>query len=210
MQRDGSGVSSDLEQAQAQYSAQVQQIAVNEAQIVQAEMSVQTANANLGYTRILAPVDGEVLGIVTRINPYSSFAATIMLSFAIMGWSVHVLQKQEALEEQNGGASAGNQQSSAIYYNGTFEVDNHQRLLKTSMTAQVFIRIAQVKDALRVPVAALGRSLGDERYIVMVQTANGSEERTVRIGINDRQYAQVLEGLRPDERVVIPQDAGSV
>lgn len=66
MQRDGSGVSSDLEQAQAQYSAQVQQIAVNEAQIVQAEMSVQTANANLGYTRILAPVDGEVLGIVTR------------------------------------------------------------------------------------------------------------------------------------------------
>lgn len=44
----------------------------------------------------------------------------------------------------------------------------------------------------------------------MVQTANGSEERTVRIGINDRQYAQVLEGLRPDERVVIPQDAGSV
>lgn len=50
MSRDGSGVSSDLEQAQAQYAAQVQQIAVNEAQIVQAEMSVQTANANLGYT----------------------------------------------------------------------------------------------------------------------------------------------------------------
>lgn len=38
----------------------------------------------------------------------------------------------------------------------------------------------------------------------MVQTASGSEERTVRIGINDRQYAQVLEGLRPGERVVIP------
>lgn len=34
------------------------------------------------------------------INPYSSFAATIMLSFAIMGWSVHSLQKQETLEEQ--------------------------------------------------------------------------------------------------------------
>lgn len=115
---------------------------------------------------------------------------------------------QEALEEQNAGASAGNQQSSAIYYNGTFEVDNRQRLLKTSMTAQVFIRIAQVKT-LRVPVAALGRSLGDERYIVMVQTASGSEERTVRIGINDRQYAQVLEGLRPGERVVIPR-RGSV
>ena len=249
MQRDGSGVRSDLEQAQAQYSAQVQQIAVNEAQIVQAEMSVQTANANLGYTRILAPVDGEVLGIVTREGQTivsSQIAPTILVLADLDKMQVQTriseadIQKihpgqplwfyviadpqtryegelgyvqpapQEALEEQNGGASAGNQQSSAIYYNGTFEVDNHQRLLKTSMTAQVFIRIAQVKDALRVPVAALGRSLGDERYIVMVQTANGSEERTVRIGINDRQYAQVLEGLRPDERVVIPQDAGSV
>ena len=44
----------------------------------------------------------------------------------------------------------------------------------------------------------------------MVQKENGSEERTIRIGINDRQYAQVLEGLQPGERVVIPQDAGSV
>ncbi|MFC3013384.1 efflux RND transporter periplasmic adaptor subunit [Klebsiella oxytoca] len=226
MQRDGSGVRSDLEQAQAQYSAQVQQIAVNEAQIVQAEMSVQTANANLGYTRILAPVDGEVLGIVTREGQTRISEADIQkihpgqpLWFYVIAdpqtryeGELGYVQPapQEALEEQNGGASAGNQQSSAIYYNGTFEVDNHQRLLKTSMTAQVFIRIAQVKDALRVPVAALGRSLGDERYIVMVQTASGSEERTVRIGINDRQYAQVLEGLRPDERVVIPQDEGSV
>ena len=249
MSRDGSGVSSDLEQAQAQYAAQVQQIAVNEAQIVQAEMSVQTANANLGYTRILAPMDGEVLGIVTREGQTivsSQIAPTILVLADLDKVQVQTriseadIQKihpgqplwfyviadpqtryegelgyvqpapQEALEEQNAGASAGNQQSSAIYYNGTFEVDNRQRLLKTSMTAQVFIRIAQVKDALRVPVAALGRSLGDERYLVVVQKENGSEERTIRIGINDRQYAQVLEGLQPGERVVIPQDAGSV
>ncbi len=237
MSRDGSGVSSDLEQAQAQYAAQVQQIAVNEAQIVQAEMSVQTANANLGYTRILAPMDGEVLGIVTREGQtiVSSQIAPTILVLADLDkvqvqtriseadiqkihpgqplWFYVIADPQTRYEGELGyvqPASAGNQQSSAIYYNGTFEVDNRQRLLKTSMTAQVFIRIAQVKDALRVPVAALGRSLGDERYLVVVQKENGSEERTIRIGINDRQYAQVLEGLQPGERVVIPQDAGSV
>ncbi|PXW41375.1 macrolide-specific efflux system membrane fusion protein [Klebsiella oxytoca] len=249
MNRDGSGVNSDLEQAQAQYAAQVQQIAVNEAQIVQAEMSVQTANANLGYTRILAPMDGEVLGIVTREGQTivsSQIAPTILVLADLDKMQVQTriseadIQKihpgqplwfyviadpqtryegelgyvqpapQEALEEQNSGASASNQQSTAIYYNGTFEVDNRQRLLKTSMTAQVFIRIAQAKEALRIPVAALGRSLGNERYLVVVQKANGSEERTVRIGINDRQYAQVLEGLQLGERVVIPQDAGSI
>lgn len=249
MKREGSGVNSALEQAQAQYDAQVQQIAVNEAQIVQAQMSVQTASANLGYTRIVAPVDGEVLGIVTREGQTivsSQIAPTILVLANLDKMQVQTriseadIQKihpgqplwfyviadpktryegelgyvqpapLEALEEQNNLNAASNQQSSAIYYNGTFEVDNHQRLLKTSMTAQVFIRIAQAKQVLRIPVAALGRSLGDSRYLVRVQNEKGIEERTVRTGINDRQYAEVLEGLKPGERVVILQDAGEV
>ena len=249
MDRDGSGTKSNLEEAQARVDTQKAQVRVNMAQIVQAQMALETAKANLGYTRIIAPVDGQVLGIVTKEGQtvVSSQTAPTILVLANVDtmmvqtrisetdilkvrpgqplWFYVIADPQtryegelgyvqpapqEALEEQNGGASAGNQQSSAIYYNGTFEVDNRQRLLKTSMTAQVFIRIAQAKDALRVPVAALGRSLGDERYLVVVQKENGSEERTVRIGINDRQYAQVLEGLHPGERVVIPQDAGSV
>jgi len=247
--RDGSGVNSDLEQAQAQYTAQIQQVAVNEAQIVQAEMSVQTATANLGYTRIVAPMAGEVLGIITREGQTivsSQIAPTILVLAELDKMQVQTriseadIQKiypgqslwfyviadpqtryegmlgyvqpapLEALDEQNNGASASNQQSNAIYYNGTFEVDNHQRLLKTSMTAQVFIRIAQVKDALRIPVAALGHSLGGDRYLVMVHQQSGNEERVVHIGINNRQYAQVLEGLQPGEQVVIPQDMGSV
>lgn len=249
MKREGSGVNSALEQAQAQYDAQVQQIAVNEAQIVQAQMSVQTASANLGYTRIVAPVDGEVLGIVTREGQTivsSQIAPTILVLANLDKMQVQTriseadIQKihpgqplwfyviadpktryegelgyvqpapLEALEEQNNLSAASNQQSSAIYYNGTFEVDNHQRLLKTSMTAQVFISIAQAKQVLRIPVAALGRSLGDSRYLVRVQNEKGIEERTVRTGINDRQYAEVLEGLKLGERVVMLQDAGEV
>jgi len=248
MKRDGSGMNSALEQAQAQYDAQVQQIAVNEAQIVQAQMSVQTASANLGYTRIVAPVDGEVLGIVTpegQTIVSSQIAPTILVLANLDKMQVQTriseadIQKihpgqplwfyviadpktryegklgyvqpapLEALEEQNNRTGGSNQQSSAIYYNGTFEVDNHQRLLKTSMTAQVFISIAQAKQVLRIPVAALGRSLGDSRYLVRVQNEKGIEERTVRTGINDRQYAEVVEGLKPGERVIILQDAGA-
>lgn len=49
MQRDGSGVRSEFEQARSQYAVQVQQIEVSEAQIAQAEMEVKTAQANLSY-----------------------------------------------------------------------------------------------------------------------------------------------------------------
>ncbi|VTR31749.1 Macrolide-specific efflux protein macA precursor [Serratia fonticola] len=66
LDRDGSGVKSDLERAQAQLQTQVAQLKVNDAQIVQAQMELETAKANLGFTRIVAPIDGEVLGIVTK------------------------------------------------------------------------------------------------------------------------------------------------
>lgn len=245
MMRDGSGVRSDYEQAKAQYDAQVQQIAVNDAQIVQAEMAVKTANANLSYTRIVAPIDGEVLGIVTREGQTivsSQTAPTILvlanldnmlvqtriseadiqkihpgqpLSFYVIAnpnkrytskMGFVQLAPQEALEEQSGGSNVGNQQASAVYYNGTFEVPNAERELKTSMTAQVFIRIAEAKGVLRIPVAALGQALDTDRYRITTFEKDKTQTRTIRIGINDRQYAEVLEGLNAGERVVVTPD----
>jgi len=245
MMRDGSGVRSDYEQAKAQYDAQLQQIAVNDAQIVQAEMAVKTANANLGYTRIVAPIDGEVLGIVTREGQTivsSQTAPTILvlanldrmlvqtriseadiqkihpgqpLRFYVIAnpdkrysSKMGVVQPapQEVLEEQNMGGNRGNQQASAVYYNGTFEVLNTERELKTSMTAQVFIQIAEAKNVVRIPVAALGQAVDAERYRITTIENGQPQARTIRIGINDRQYAEVLEGLQTGDRVVVPQD----
>ncbi|CAO98057.1 efflux RND transporter periplasmic adaptor subunit [Erwinia tasmaniensis] len=248
MMRDGSGVRSDFEQAKAQYDAQIQQIEVSQAQIVQAEMAVKTANANLGYTRIVAPIDGEVLGIVTREGQTivsSQTAPTILvladldnmlvqtriseadiqkihpgqpLHFYVIanpdkGYNSHMgfvqTAPQEALEERDGRANGANQQASAVYYSGTFSVPNASRELKTSMTAQVFIRIAEAKDVLRIPVAALGQSLDKDRYLVTLFKGGKLQSRTIRIGINNRRYAQVIEGVQAGDTVVVAQDGGA-
>ncbi|ENT4822687.1 TPA: efflux RND transporter periplasmic adaptor subunit [Citrobacter freundii] len=245
MLRDGSGVRSEYEQARAQYDAQVQQIDVSDAQIVQAEMAVKTAQANLSYTRIVAPIDGEVLGIVTREGQTivsSQTAPTILVLADLDTMQVQTriseadVQKirpgqplrfyvianpdkrytstmgfvqpapQEALEAPGDGRMGGNQQAMAVYYTGTFEVPNAGRELKTSMTAQVFIQIAEAKNVLRVPVAALGQALDTERYTITTVEDGQTRTRTIRIGINDRQYAEVLEGLQAGDRVVLAQD----
>ena len=245
MLRDGSGVRSEYEQARAQYDAQVQQIDVSDAQIVQAEMAVKTAQANLSYTRIVAPIDGEVLGIVTREGQTivsSQTAPTILVLADLDTMQVQTriseadVQKirpgqplrfyvianpdkrytstmgfvqpapQEALEAPGEGGMGGNQQAMAVYYTGTFEVPNAGRELKTSMTAQVFIQIAEAKNVLRVPVAALGQALDTERYTITTVEDGQTRTRTIRIGINDRQYAEVLEGLQAGDRVVLAQD----
>ncbi|MBI5655310.1 MAG: biotin/lipoyl-binding protein, partial [Geobacter sp.] len=56
----------DLESAQAQLESTRADLAALDAQIKKAKVSVDTARANLGYTRIVAPMDGIVIAIVTE------------------------------------------------------------------------------------------------------------------------------------------------
>ncbi|WGD29770.1 efflux RND transporter periplasmic adaptor subunit [Ancylobacter sp. WKF20] len=56
----------DYEAADADVKATLAQIEALKAQIVEAEVAVETAQANLGYTRITAPSDGTVLAIVSQ------------------------------------------------------------------------------------------------------------------------------------------------
>lgn len=56
----------DYEAAEADVKATQAQIEALKAQIVEAEVAVETAQANLGYTRITAPSDGTVLAIVSQ------------------------------------------------------------------------------------------------------------------------------------------------
>lgn len=243
LDRDGSGTKSNLEQAQAKVDTQKAQIKVNEAQIVQAQMALETAKANLGYTRILAPVDGQVLGIVTKEGQTvvsSQTAPTILvlanvdtmtvqtrisetdilkvhpgqpLWFYVVADPKHRYQSvmgtlqdapNDALQDES--ASSQTQQPSAVYYNGVFSVPNPDHLLRTSMTAQVFIVTEQATNVLRLPVMALGQPLGDDRYQVQVVNGDKTEQRVIRAGINDRQFVEVKDGLREGERVVIMQN----
>ncbi|MGL5388008.1 MAG: efflux RND transporter periplasmic adaptor subunit [Enterobacterales bacterium] len=245
LDRDGSGVKSDLEKAQAQFQTQVAQLKVNDAQIVQAQMELETAKANLGFTRIVAPIDGEVLGIVTKEGQTivsSQTVPTILVLADVDTMTVHTRISEtdilkvhvgqplwfyvvadpkqryesvmgsiqeapsDALQEDNP-SSSSNQQASAVYYSGVFAIANGKRLLRTSMTAQVFIITEQAKNALRVPVAAFGAQQGKDRYQVQVMNGNQLESRWVRIGLNDSQFAEVKEGLKEGDRVVLAGSA---
>ncbi|HGM5493467.1 TPA: efflux RND transporter periplasmic adaptor subunit [Serratia fonticola] len=245
LDREGAGVKSDLEKAQAQFQTQVAQLKVNDAQIVQAQMELETAKANLGFTRIVAPIDGEVLGIVTKEGQTivsSQTVPTILVLADVDTMTVHTRISEtdilkvrvgqplwfyvvadpkqryesvmgsiqeapgEALQDNNS-SNSSNQQASAVYYSGVFAIANGKRLLRTSMTAQVFIITEQAKNALRVPVAAFGEQQGKDRYQVQVINGKQLESRWVRIGLNDRQFAEVKEGLKEGDRVVLAQHA---
>ncbi|MBB3295202.1 macrolide-specific efflux system membrane fusion protein [Mitsuaria sp. BK045] len=100
--------------------------------------------------------------------------------------------------------------TNAIYYNGIFDVPNPDGTLRINMTAQATIVLAQAKAALTIPVAALGAREGSsgDRHKVRVLGADGRiEDRVVRVGLNNRVRAQVLDGLKEGERVVTAEAA---
>jgi macrolide-specific efflux system membrane fusion protein len=92
-----------------------------------------------------------------------------------------------------------------VLYNVLIDVPNKERLLMTSMTAQVFFLLNKAADVTLVPMAALRPAPrgGEGAYLVRVANGGSIETRPVRIGISNRQFAEVKSGLSIGDRVVV-------
>jgi macrolide-specific efflux system membrane fusion protein len=94
--------------------------------------------------------------------------------------------------------------NTAIYYNGVFDVPNSDSRLRSSMTAQVNVVLAQAKGVLMAPTGALGKQSADGRYSVKVLDANGlAHDRQVKVGVIDNAHFQILDGLQKGEKIVV-------
>lgn len=242
------GTRADLEAAEATLSTTMADIAVQQAEIVQARVTEDTAKVNLGYTRVTAPMDGVVVAIVTEegqtVNASQSVPTIIKLAkldtmtvkaqiseadvprvkpgmpvyFSLLGepdtrfevelrsiepGPTTLATDSSTSSSTSSTSSSSSSTTSAIYYNGIFDVPNPQGKLRINMTAQTTIVLAHARQVLILPSAALGRRDRDGRYRVRVLEGEGRiVEKQVRIGLNNRVQAQVLEGLQAGERVV--------
>jgi macrolide-specific efflux system membrane fusion protein len=228
----------DLESARAQLGSTRADIAGLAAQIKQAKISIDTARANLGYTRIIAPMDGIVLSIITEEGQtvVSAQSATTILKLAnldtitvkaeiseadvpkvkpgqkvyftilgdpdrpIFGTLCAIEPAPDSVSNSTSSTSSG---STAIYYNGLFNVPNPDHRLRDSMTAQVSIVQQEVKQALCIPASALGEKRSDGRYSVRVMKDQQAETRIIRTGVGNKVQVQIIEGLREGETVII-------
>lgn len=66
LQADASISKQDFETAESNYDVQRANLLSLDAQIKSAHIQIDTAKVNLAYTRIVAPIDGDVVGIVTQ------------------------------------------------------------------------------------------------------------------------------------------------
>jgi len=219
---------SDRDVAKAAFDVATADVASLSAQMKEATAAVDTAKANLGYTKITAPMAGEVVSITTlegqtinanqqapnilRIADISTMTVWAQVSEADI---VHVMPGQAVyftvLGESRRWYSTVRQIlptpeliNNVVFYDVLFDVSNADRQLDIQMTAQVFIVLAQAKGVLLIPAAAIGNAPAGSQTTVQVLKADGSVElRTVKIGIKSEISAEVTDGLKEKEQVVI-------
>jgi macrolide-specific efflux system membrane fusion protein len=231
-QGEGSVSTSDRDITRANYKVALAEVASLSALIKQATAAVDTAKANLGYTKITAPMAGEVVSItllegqtlnanqqapnILRIADISTVTVWAQVSeadiirvkpglavyFTVLGsprrWNGTVRQILPTPELIN----------NVVFYDVLFDIPNPERELKIQMTAQVFIVLAQAKGVLLVPAAAIGSAAEGATAKVRVLKADGTvEQRVIKIGIKSEILAEVTEGLKEKERVVIGESS---
>lgn len=202
------------------------------AQITQTRSSLRANEANLGYTRIYAPMDGTVVSLDARTGQTLNANQTtpIILRIADLATMTVRAQVSEAdVMRLEPGMKAyfttlgdrarrweGRLQqvlptpevvNDVVLYQALFDVPNEDGRLLSQMTAQVFFVRAAAEGVLQVPLGALRSStaaLGEtEEGRVLVRADGTLQERRVVLGLRNRVAVEVREGLSEGEEVAL-------
>ena len=227
MMRENATTAEALQTAQAELQSAKAQIDALRAQMQQVRSTLRGDQASLSYTKIHAPMAGTVVTqaakagqtlnanqsapIVLRIADLSTMTVQTQVSEADVsrlrvGMPVYFTTLGGEGKRWHGTLRQVNPTpevvNNVVLYNALFDVPNTDGELMTQMTAQVFFLVAQAKDALVVPAAAVRR--GKDGTSVRVQTDDGGfEARAVELGLVTRVAAEVRSGLEPGERVAV-------
>lgn len=225
-----------LETAQATVAAGEAKAESLKAQINGAQATLDGDIANLGYTKIYAPMGGTIVSQTAlegqTLNANQS--APVIVRVADLDTMTVWAQVAEAdvvkltpgmpayfstlgLPDRRWEGTVQQIQptpqtvNDVVLYNVLIDVKNDDHVLMTSMTAQVFFVLGEAKGVPLVPVAALGqpRAGTTDEYQVRVLTSEGPRRRTVKVGLADRTSAQVLSGLAVGDQVIVGTPASS-
>jgi macrolide-specific efflux system membrane fusion protein len=102
-----------------------------------------------------------------------------------------------------------------VLYDVLIDVKNQEHMLMTGMTTQVFFVLGKAENALVVPAEVLTRRAPREdnekgkAFRVAVMTEMGREPRVIRVGLQTRTQAEVVDGLAEGDKLAVNRPAAS-
>jgi HlyD family secretion protein len=226
-----------IDTARAAADAKTASCATARADVEQAEANVRLARVQRGRTVLVAPFDGTVAKIVGEVGEYSTPSppgvptppaidlidesclyvkapmdevdAPKIRAGQVVRISLDALPKQSFAGKVRRVApyvTAVEKQARTVDIEATFDEPARAGRLLVGYSADVEVVLDTRTDVLRVPTAALlegGR--------VLVVGADGRlEERSIKSGLANWEYTEVLEGVAAGERIVTSLDRPGV
>ena len=215
-----------------------QDVKLGEAEERSDQIALTNARQQLSYTTVTAPMDGVIsaqniqigtiissgitnVGGGTTIMTISDLSRVFVLASVDeseigkvkLDQPVNVTVDAYAGRRFKGKvvriATKGVNVSNVVTFEVKIEVlDESKRLLKPEMTANVQIIAAQRDDVLIVPAQAVSRKQG-EVHATVVAPDGTTSERTVKLGLNDGDNWEVLQGLTEGDVVQVRTDTQS-
>lgn len=225
----------ELETSELNYKSAKASLMMIQAQMDQTNSSLREEIANLEYTTIYAPMDGTVVSIPVRegqtINANQQTPTILTIA------DLSVMRVQAEVSEADIGKlkkgmkvyfnTMGSRQryysnldlieptpivsNNVVNYKAVFDIENKRSALMPQMTAQVFFVVKEAKDTLLIPVSAIAFSTpARDTGVVKLIDASGIQDQKVKVGVTDRVNAQILDGLKSgDEVVMVNRNSGS-
>jgi HlyD family secretion protein len=230
---------SDLDTADTNYETAKASLSLAEAQAAQTEAALRTAQTNLGYTRIVSPVNGTVVSRNVDVGQTvaASFQTPTLFTIA---QDLTKMQINTSVDEADIGRVKVGQDAeftvdaypdiefrgkvgqvriapvtvqNVVTYNVVVTVENPELKLKPGMTANVSIIVAENKDVVRIPNAAL-RFRMTEATKTQTQVRKGAgvwmleAGKPVRVqvstGISDGNFTELLSGdLKEGQELIV-------
>ncbi|MDD3764752.1 MAG: efflux RND transporter periplasmic adaptor subunit [Nevskiales bacterium] len=216
-----------VEQSRADLKVARAAVAALEAQIDAAEATLEGDLANLGYTKIYAPMAGTVVSQTSLEGQTVNASQSAPVIVQVANLDVMTVWAEVAEADVNrikvgmpayfttlgmsGRRWRGKVrqvqptpeiENDVVLYNVLIDVDNAEQLLLPSMTVQVFFVLGEARDVPLVPINALSPGEGGT-YRATVLAGKKTEPRSVTIGVSNRTTAEVVSGLEVGEHVLV-------
>jgi len=195
-------------------------------QLASMEQSVKRLESNLAFVQtrlenlqVKAPVDGELATLNPEIGEVITHGTRIGTINILDNYKLHVDIDEHYIARVTKKLPGAFEFASDSYHltltkiypevtNGRFAVDMEfdaeaPEQIKIGQTFRIKLELGESKQAVLIPRGGFYQSTGGQWVYVLNEDGTEAVKRNIRIGRQNPQYYEVLEGLEPGEKVVV-------
>lgn len=181
--------------------------------------NMQLIRERIGNLQVKSPIDGEVGLLDVVLGQSVSSGQKIGQVNDLSDYKVEAQIDESYIDRVRAGLDATFERQDTAFTmrlrkvypevrNGQFRADftfvgAHPRNIRSGQTYYLHLELGQPTDAVIIPRGSFYQSTGGAWIYVLAPEGDRAYKRQIRIGRQNPQYYEVLEGLEPGERVIV-------